>query len=209
MPDRKMTHIRNISIVLSFLLIIAEGTEVAAQTEWLKDASGAKIPAGPIKGVINGKSATLTKGRLSKSGGMKIGSEEFPHYTLSLSDAESGYDSRFSTLVTIVVRKGELPDGKTFRADLAPPETRAGLRGDGYWIPELYSVFMSSRGGEEFGTGTDIVSAKEEGFQATQDFTGRVEIDRRKGGKITARLYICYNDTKKSWIAGTIDLEVE
>lgn len=182
---------------------------VSAQTEWLKDASDAKIPFGAVKGQINGKPASFTHGRLRKSGGMKFGDLEFPHYTLYLSDAENAYSSKFSAQITVTVRKGELPDGKVFRSNLAPRETRAGLRGEGYWIPELYSVYMSSRRGEEFASGDDIVSAKGEPDFSKQDFTGRVEIDRRKDGKITARVYICYNDKKNSWIAGRVDLDVE
>ena len=140
---------------------------------------------------------------------MKLGELEFPHYTLYLSDPENAYYSKFSAQIIVTVRKGELPDGRVFRSNLAPRETRAGLRGEGYWIPELYSVDMSSRRGEEFTSGTEIVSLEGGPDLSKQGFTGRVEIDRRKDGKITAHLYICYNDKKNSWIAGSVDLDVE
>lgn len=192
-------------VVIVFIAAIG----VSAQAEWLKDASDAKIPAGSVKGEINGKPVTFTHGRLRKSGGMKLGELEFPHYTLYLSDAENALSSKFSAQVIVTVRKGEVPDAKVFRSNLAPRETRAGLRGEGYWIPELYSVYMSSRRGEEFGSGDDIVSAEGKEDLSKQDFTGRVEIDRRKADKITARVYICYNDKKKSWIAGSVDLDIE
>ncbi len=190
--------------------LLAMGVESSlGQTQWLEDASGAKIPTGPIKGEINGRPATFTKGRISRSGGMSLGESEFPHYTLYLSDTENALSSRFSAHIVVAVRSGESPDGRVFRSDLAPRETRAGLRGDGYWIPELYSVFMTSRRGEEFESGTAIVVADGKKDLLEQDFTGRVEIDRRKGARAAARLYICYNDKKKSWIAGSVDLEIE
>ena len=130
---------------------------------------------------------------------------QFDHYTIALSDSDIVFDSRFSARITIVVRKGELPDAKTFRANFAtPPEKRSGLRGEGYWTPDLYSVHMSSTRGKEFHSGQEIVRS-----QAKQNFTGRVELDRRKGKTLAARLFICYNDEQKSCLAGKINLSVE
>lgn len=204
-----MTFSRKSNWTQLLVIFFVAAIGVSAQAEWLKDASDAKIPAGSAKGEINGKPVTFTHGRLRKSGGMKLGDLEFPQYTLYLSDAENAFSSKFLAQIIVTVRNGELPDGKVFRSNLAPRETRAGLRGEGYWIPELYSVYMSSRRGEEFASGSDIVSAEGKADLSKQDFTGRVEIDRRNDGKITARLYICYNDKKNSWIAGRVDLDIE
>lgn len=204
-----MTLSRKLKRTQLVLIFFVAAIGVSAQAEWLKDASEAKIPAGSLKGQINGKPVTFAHGRLRKSGAMKLGELEFRHYTLYLNDAENAYYSKFSAQIIVTVRKGELPDGRVFRSNLAPRETRAGLRGEGYWIPELYSVDMSSRRGEEFTSGTEIVSLEGGPDLSKQGFTGRVEIDRRKDGKITARLYICYNDKKNSWIAGSVDLDVE
>ena len=177
------------------------------QATWVKDASEGKMPAGAVAGKINGKPVVFAVGRISKSGYITLGSPnaEFDHYTVWLKDADMPQDSKFSALITVTVRKGQLPDGKSFRANYAPPpDKRAGLTGEGYWIPELYTVQMTSRRGTEFMSGTDIVSSS-----ASQEFTGRVEFDSRKNGKLTSRLFICYNDEQKSCFAGTIELSIE
>ena len=190
---------------ITVILLLAFGAEcLRGQAVWLKDASEAKIPAGAVKGQLNGKPVTFTNGRLSISGNMTLGDLQFPHYILYLQDGENAFYSKFSAQITVVVRKGERPDGKTFRSNLAPRETRAGLRGDGYWIPELYSVMLTIRRGEEFGSGSNIVTT-----DSDQQFTGRVEFENRKGDKLTAHLYISYNDDLKSWFAGTIDVSIE
>lgn len=195
--------------VISILLLAVGTFAVRGQVGWVQDASGAKILDGPVNGRINGKPVTFTSGKLRKTGNMGFGDVKLLHYTLQLREVEDFIHSKFDADVTVTVRAGELPDGKVFRADLAPRETRAGLRGEGYWVPELYSVRMTSRTGEEFGSGTDFVTADGTEELQKQDFTGRVEIERRKSGKVWARLYICYNDKLKSWIAGNIELEID
>lgn len=187
------------------VLIVVGANAASGQAEWLKDAGGVAIPNGPVGGKINGKAVSFIRGRIEKSGGISLGDAPFEHFTIRLADAEKLVDSKFSALIMITVRKSELPDAKTYRRNMAPsPEKRAGLRGENYWVPEIYSVMMTSRRGTDLGSGTDMVSA-----DGPDQFTGRVELDSRKNGKLAARIYVCYNDVQKSCIAGKIDLSVD
>lgn len=188
------------------LPLLAFTTVAFAQVQWVKDASKETIPSGPITGQINGLSVSFATGRIGKSGGMALRSPDaaFDHITVDLQDAETAFASKFSMQITLTVRKGELPDGKTFRRVLASlPDEQANLKGPGYSVPELYSLRMESRRGKEPGSGFDILSSG-----VYQPFTGRIELDNRKGDRLVARLYVCFNDKLKSCVAGSAELSV-
>ena len=195
------------------LITLAAVTGVSAQTEWLKDASTAKMPAGPVSGQIAGKMVTaLGYGSLHRTGNLDLGSPDlvFEHYKISLQDAEMFYDAKTFADMTVTVRRGEQPDGKTFRSTPAPWSEQPGMRGEGYFVPEFLSVSMRTRAKSQREQYAGNESAKDMWLSSGIElpFTGRVEFDKRKGDKMNARLYICFNDPSKSCLAGTVELEI-
>ena len=187
------------------LLCIFSGVKVSAQVEWLKDASTATIPDGPVTGQINGKPAVLKFGWVKKSGYVELGSPDaaFDHFTVVLRDSDDFIDAVFSVDMTLTVRRDERLDGKTFRAiPTSSVADKPSIRGVGYSIPEFYSLSMESRRGKEFTSGTDVI------LQSGSLFSGRVEIGNRKDEKIPVRLYVCFADELRSCVAGTIQVEL-
>ena len=197
-------------LVLSLFAVGAGG--VFGQVEWIRDASAATIPAGPVSGQVDGKTVSALKfGHLDTAGGLELGSpdRQFVHYKISLQDAEMFFDGKIFANVTVTVRKGELPYGKTFRRTLAPFLEQPGIRGDGYWVPEFLSLSMQVRKTSmreqkpgELGMGTILSSNFE------LPFTGRVEFEKRKGDKIPVHLYVCFDDKSKSCLAGTAEIDI-
>ncbi len=194
------------------LIHLASASVASSQIGWLKDASNAKIPASSVTGQIDGKPVTALKfGELDKAGAIELGSPDlaFDHYKIALRDAESVFGSKVFADLTVTVRRGEFPDGKTFRQILAPHAEQPGPRGPGYWVPEFLSLGMRTRARSqreqkfgEFEKETWITSS------IYLAFTGRVEFDKRKGHEITARLYVCFDDKPKSCLAGTAELSI-
>jgi len=83
------------------------------------------------------------------------------------------------------------------------------MRGDGYWVPEFLSLSMESRNVSmreqkpgDLSQGARLSSGIE------LPFTGRVEFGKRRGDKITARLYLCFEDKSKSCLAGTAEIDI-
>ena len=194
-----------IAAVLILFLCGFSAERVRSQVEWLKDASSATIPDGPVTGRINGKTAVLKLGWLTKSGHIEFGSPDaaFDHYTISLRDSDNFIESIFSVDLTVTVRRGERPDGKIFRAiQTASVADKPSIRGPGYSVPEFYSLRMESRRGKDLGSGIDLIS------EPGSLFSGRVEMGKRAGEKITTRIYVCFDDKLKSCVAGTAQVEV-
>jgi hypothetical protein len=198
--------------VLAIVLLAATAGHTAAQVEWFKDASAAQIPAGTVTGQIDGKAINALKfGHLDTAGGLMLGAPEmeFVHYKISLRDAEMFFDAKAFAYVTVTVRKGELPDGKTFRSIDTSWQEQPGIRGDGYWVPEFLSLGIETRkmSMQEQKAGESSHEARlTSGVELR--FTGRVEFDKRKADKIGVRLYLCFADRAKSCLAGTAELEI-
>ena len=206
MTGRKLSF----QVLVLFLFTVGAGG-VSAQVEWAKDASGAKIPAGPVSGQVDGKTiAPLKFGHLDTAGKVGLGSPDlsFVHYKISLQDAEMFYDAKVFADVTVTVRKGELPDGKTFRRTSASWEEQPSIRGEGYRLPEFHSLDMKTR---------KMSMREQKPSESSHDAwltnsaftsTGRVEFDKRKADKITVRLYVCFDDPAKSCLAGAAEIQI-
>ncbi len=208
MSERKL----GISRICVLMLFAVGATCAVGQIEWLRDASNAKIPDGSVTGQIGGRTvAPLKFGHLDTAGGLDFGSPDlsFVHYKIGLQDAEEFYNAKAFAYIMVTVRKGELPDGKAFRSINANWKDQPGIRGEGYWVPEFLSLTFESRKVSmheqkpgEFGQDTRLSSGVE------LPFTGRLEFDKRKGNKITARLYVCFDDKAKSCLAGTVEIDI-
>ncbi len=175
-----------------------------AQVQWVQDASTATIPGQPVSGQVKGSAFVAKFGRLQKSGGITLG-DSFDHYTITLQDAESGFESNFSIELVLTVPTGTLPDGKTFRR--IPSRSLADQPGPGrkdrgvLALAEFYSLTMRYRTSPP-GAMAWISSGAERGF------AGRLELGKRKGDQLDARVYVCFDDPDKSCAAGTAVLSI-
>ncbi len=207
-----MTRFKNRkhALLIPFVLIAAIG--MSAQVERLKDASNAKIPTGSVTGQIDGKTvAALQYGHLGTAGGLELGSPDlvFDHYKISLQDAEMFFDAKAFADITVTVRRGEQPDGKTFRRTPGPQVEQPGMRGEKYFVPEFLSLSMRSRTKSQ--REQKVGAFERETWLSNSielSFTGRVEFDKRKGDRINARVYVCFADKSISCLAGTVELEI-
>jgi hypothetical protein len=198
--------------LLGAVAVFAFADGAAAQVAWLKDASNARVPAGFVAGQIDGKAVSELKfGHLSKSGTVDFGAPDrsFVQYTLHLQDAEQFFEAKAFAELTVTVRKGQIPDGKTFLRTSADWKEQPGPRGEGYWVPEFHFLSMTAKKSSmreqgQVSTGQDARLAS----GADSPFTGLIAFDRRKGQMITARLYVCFADIAKSCLAGTAEVEI-
>lgn len=192
-------------IFLTFALFLLPVSHGLSQVPWLEDASVANINAAPVTGQVNGESFTARFGHMKKTGWVSFGESAFDHYTITLQDTQSGIPSSFGVELIVTVPKGELPDGKKFRrvrsASLAdqpgPGRKEKGVLA----LAEFYSLTIRYR--------TDPNQAQSWiSSGAEQLFTGRLELDKRRADKIIARLYVCFDDPRRSCAAGTAELEL-
>lgn len=196
--------------LLLVLTLLVSAVCASAQTEWLKDASGGKIPDAAVVGRINGKPAKLNSGDIHKTGGLEMGSPDlaFDHYTISLRDGRNSIDSAFGVQVVLTVRRGELPYEKIFRRIFASElALQPGPKGNGVSaLAEFYSLSFQSR--PDPAPGQDKIMAGMDMSPSRQPFTGRVEIGKLKGRFVPVGLYVCMDDEPKSCVAGRVDIEV-
>jgi hypothetical protein len=192
--------------LLPFLFLLAAASvSTYGQIAWLADASGATVPSQAVSGSVEGKAFTAKFGNLQKSGGIGFGDSAFDHYTIYLQDAENGYLSSVFIELTVTVPKGALPDGKTFRrirsASLedqpGPGRKDLGVLA----LAEFYSLTIRYR--KSPGGSIAWVSSG-----ADRNFTGRLELDKRKADKLNTRFYVCFDDPAKSCAAGTAEISV-
>jgi hypothetical protein len=200
----RIVRVRRAVVVLGMLAVLASVAH--SQVRWLEDASSATIGSTPVSGQVKGKSFTAKFGNIRKTGGISFGEDSaFDHYTITLQDAETGFDSAFGIDMILTVRKGDQPYGRTFRrirsASLAdqpgPGDKTKGILA----LAEFYSLTISYRSAPQ-GPIAWVSSG------ADRNFTGRLELTKRTGDTTVARLYVCFDDPDKSCAAGSVELSV-
>jgi hypothetical protein len=152
--------------------------------------------------MINGSPFSFKFGNLDKTGHISSGEVIYEHFTIKLRDAEKFWLAKFSVDVTVTVKKGEFPDGKTFRKlpkdslDVSQPSL-----GDKWFrVPEFLSMRMEGP--------ADFPSIGKPLSSPGEMFSGVVTFGTRKDGRIPVGLYVCFHDEQKSCVAGRADLEI-
>ncbi|NOT47298.1 MAG: hypothetical protein HOP17_06055 [Acidobacteria bacterium] len=162
-----------------------------------------------MSGQVKKKAFTAKFGVLAKTGGISFGEDAFDHYTITVRDAETSFYSKFAVDVVVTVPKDELPDGKIFRRKSV--KTLAEQPGPGRMdrgvlaLAEMYSLTFRFR---EKTNGSDLTADSWIVGTPYRPFTGRLEIGKRQGQRLTARLYVCLDDEDKSCAAGTVELAI-
>ena len=181
--------------------------DAAAQAGWVADASKAVLPATPATGMIHGQPFTVKRASVRKSGGLNAGGLQMDHYTLVLGNSEDRFSfPEFETRLVLAVKKGAKLDGKTFRNVPVPADAPLSVQlerqpGPYKGNPEMQSLTLT---GPVNGEPESLDS-----FHPGASFTGRVEFGQPRGKVLPGKLYLCFNDKNKSYVAGSFNAETE
>jgi hypothetical protein len=185
----------------------------AGGSGWVKDASTAPFPSHPVQGSVSGKPVTLKVAQMVCNGTMTMDDLKFNQVTLNLRSNDSVFPDAEASM-TFLVKRGQKPDGKTFVrlpasparlkgkksyfADLKPAEVVPG-QGDGTRVPLLQSLSLSAEGAGKLDDGS--------GAEALP--TMRLQFGQRRGKVLPGKIYLCWSDPKKSYVAGAFEAVVE
>jgi len=163
------------------LIAIAAGlaTSTARAESVPTDCSKDAAPEGALTLKIGDRAAPLTVARMRSQQEMSIDEESFEVFALSLRDAES-ISPPHEVAVSVMVKKGESLDGKTFRRlpvdDMKQQPTP--VTGEGMWMPEEQSI---------------EVNAEAEGIEYEHGVLSsvRIEFGKREGELVPGRIRLC------------------
>ncbi len=140
------------------------------------DCSSAPAPSQPIEISIGGAKFAPKSVRLTAAGEMGMGNEKFDTYRLSFRNEDDVFAPLEAT-VTVIVRKGQPLDGRTFRKlptksiDQQPSATSG--------LPEVQGWSMKNK------------SAKTDQSHVSYVGSLRLEFGQRQGGSIGGKIYLC------------------
>lgn len=140
------------------------------------DCSAAAVPARPLEVSIGGAKFAPKSVKLVSAGEMGVGNEKFDSYRLSLRNEDDLFAPMEAT-ITVIVRKGQRPDGKTFRKlptksiDKQPAPTSG--------LPEVQGWSMKNK------------TAKADFSHVSYVASLRLELGQRQGGALGGKIYLC------------------
>jgi hypothetical protein len=192
---------------LSFLTaaFLAASTEFGMAQQLPADCSTAAAPTQPLEVSINGTRFTPKSIKLSRTGTMKSGNDQFETYRLTLR-SEDAISSPLEAEVAVVVRDGQLVDGKVFRLLPVKETGKQPLAADG--LPEVQGWSFRSRPASLTLNHVRYLGSV------------RLEFGKRKGATIPGNVYLCaakgqtstFNKTptsEDSYAIGTFEARVE
>ncbi|HUK04996.1 MAG TPA: hypothetical protein VLV90_07945 [Burkholderiales bacterium] len=140
------------------------------------DCSAAPVPAQALEISIGGAKFAPKSVKLIAAGEMGIGDEKFDSYRLSFRNEDDLFAPLEAT-VTVIVRKGQRVDGRTFRKlptksiDKQPAATSG--------LPEVQGWSMKNK------------TAKTDQSHVSYVGSLRLEFGQRQGGAIGGRIHLC------------------
>jgi hypothetical protein len=212
---RSQQH-RRTFVALGVVAIAAAAGATAAPAGWVKDASRAPFPNQPARGMIAGKPFLVKAAQLARSGSMTMGDAKMDTYSLDLRTNDSIFPDAEASVV-FLVKQGQKPDGKTFvrlphpphkfGGDLSaqfaafkPVELVPGMP-PGTRVPLIQGLNMSAKGEDT----DEKLSDSDDGAAPTL----RLQFGKRAGNVLPGKIYFCWNDAKKSHVAGTFEARVK
>jgi hypothetical protein len=140
------------------------------------DCSAAKVPAQPVSVSVGGNKFAPKVIKLRNAGGMTYGDDAFDTYRLELKSTDD-FSPPLEADFTVLVRKGQRIDGKTFRklavkdTDKQPAPTKG--------LPEVQGWSLKDRpASSDFSHVSYLASL-------------RLEFGQRKGNTIGGKIYLC------------------
>ena len=196
--------------------VTATTTVAAGPAGWVKDASRAPFPNQPARGTVLGKPFLVKAVRLARSGSMTMGEAKMDTYSLDLRTNDSLFPDAEAS-VSFLVKQGQKPDGKTCVrlphppykfggslsaqfATLKPVELVPGMS-PGTRIPLIQGLNMTAKGQDT----DEKLSDTDDGAAPTL----RLQFGKRTGNVLPGKIYFCWNDAKKSHVAGTFEARLK
>jgi hypothetical protein len=176
-----------ISRIASSAFALAVFVAAPALAQDAVDCSKGDVPAGPLKGTLNGAAFTADSVSLDPIEQRTQGSATFDVYHIYLKDKGGAVLD-----LTAITVKGNLPDGKTFRS---------GLNGDS---PEAGPGSAEIQGWEI----TDKTKNLEIGFYEVNDASLQLVFGTRSGNDLPASIHFCV-PSKQSEIGGTFTIPLK
>lgn len=140
------------------------------------DCSAVPVPAQPVALSIGGAKFAPKSIKLVSAGEMGLGDEKFDSYRLSLRNEDDLFAPMEAT-VTVIVRKGQRIDGKTFRK--LPTKSTEKQPGPTSGLPEVQGWSMKNKDAR-----TDLSHVSYLGSL-------RLEFGQRQGNAIGGKIYLC------------------
>ncbi len=212
-PPRRL---RRTIVAATITVVAAATTAVAGPAGWVKDASRTPFPAQAARGTVAGKPFLVKAAQLARSGSMTFGDAKMDTYSLDLRTNDSIFPDAEAN-VSFLVKPGQKPDGKTFVrlphppykfggslsaqfAALKPVELVAGMP-SGTRIPLIQGMTITAKTSDT----DEKLSDTDDGAAPTL----RLQFGKRAGNVLPGKIYFCWNDAKKSHVAGTFEALVK
>ena len=167
-----------IATTLGFCLLLAAAPGAFAEAPKL-DCSTKSGPDKPVSLSIDGNQQPLPVAQFAKQQEMSVDEESFEVFRVNLRDVE-GLFSPVEVEASVLVKKGETVDGKTFR-QLPVDDMKqqpSPVKAEGSWMPEVQSIEVRSDP-----AGFDY----EHGILASM----RLEFGKREGEGLPGRIHLC------------------
>lgn len=168
----------------AILAVLAVSFPVAGFSQALPaDCSSATVPAQPVAVSIGGNKFTPKVVKLRNAGGMTYGDDAFDTYRLELK-SQDDFSPPLEADFTVLVRKGQALDGKTFRklavkdTDKQPAPTKG--------LPEVQGWALKDR------------PARNDLSHVSYLASLRLEFGQRKGNTIGGKIYLCVAKGQKT-----------
>jgi hypothetical protein len=169
----------------AFALGLLAASPVSAQDA--VDCSKGDVPAGPLKGTLNGAAFAADSVKLDPVEQRTQGSATFDVYHIYLMDKGGAVLD-----LTAITVKGNLPDGKTFRS---------GLNGDS---PEAGPGSAEIQGWQI----NDKSKNLEIGFYEVNDASLQLVFGQRSGDSLPAQIHFCV-PSKQSEVGGSFTMPLK
>ena len=140
------------------------------------DCSAAAVPAQPVAVSIAGARFAPKSLKLASAGGMSMGDQQFDTYRLTLRNEDDLF-APMEAQVTVLVRKGQRVDGKTFRK--LPTKSTDKQPSPVSGLPEVQGWSLKNR------------TAKADYSHVSYLASLRLEFGQRQGNTIAGKIYLC------------------
>jgi hypothetical protein len=174
---------------------------------WPADASRTAIPDRPAAGRLHGRPFVVERARVAPNSQTSGNADDPPEKqnradgsVITLQQGKDHVPSNYYTIF-LAVKPGDTVDGKTF---VVPA---------GGIFKQTEKVMDKDGKGWFFPVGGVQANSREPGGKPRADVmpkvSMRLELGKRKDGRLPGKIYLCIDDQEKSFVAGSFEAEVE
>lgn len=192
-----------VALVATTVVVTSGQSSDGAKAVWVTDATKAGIPNAQASGRIDGSPFRVDLAvvkpywEVSRNiGDPPKKADRVDGVALTLQDGTSNLPSRYITIFA-VVKPGEQVDGKTFVLPVGGPfkQTKKIMGKDGQgWFDLIAGIQLhADRAGQP---------ARNDLFPRC---SMRLQFGKRRGGRLPGRIYLSFDDSERSFVAGTFN----